>query len=328
MAGFKPVNPPKQMERQPNKVLWNLVFGLILFVVGLGLYKSSQSIDYSWRWERLPEYILYKSDNVVRAQFDGTVSITADNTVILTDDFDANNIQQVTEFQSSLVYDGDLVFEGDPLTSTVAWKAGPLLDGLVMTLKLSMVALVFALLLGSLTGLARVSPNPALKNLAIVYIELVRGTPLLVQIFIIYFFIGTVLNLDRFTAGATALAVFTGAYIAEIIRAGIESINKGQMEAARSLGMDYNASMRYIILPQAFKRVLPPLAGQFINLIKDSSLVSVIAITDLTKAGREVISVTFSPFEVWFTVALMYLVLTGLLSFLVTRLEKKYALHG
>ena len=92
--------------------------------------------------------------------------------------------------------------------------------------------------------------------------------------------------------------------------------------------MSYHTAMRYIILPQAFKRVLPPLAGQFINLIKDSSLVSVIAITDLTKAGREVISVTFSPFEVWFTVALMYLAITGLLSFCVTRLEKKYALHN
>jgi polar amino acid transport system permease protein len=156
-------------------------------------------------------------------------------------------------------------------------------------------------------------------------VELIRGTPLLVQIFIVYFFIGTVLNLDRFTAGVAALAVFTGAYVAEIVRAGISSIHKGQMEAGRSLGMTSAQTMRYVILPQAFKRVLPPLAGQFINLIKDSSLVSVISITDLTKAGREVVSSTFSPFEVWFTVALLYLVLTGTLSFLVRRLEVKYA---
>jgi polar amino acid transport system permease protein len=122
-----------------------------------------------------------------------------------------------------------------------------------------------------------------------------------------------------------ALAVFTGAYVAEIVRAGISSIHKGQMEAGRSLGMTSAQTMRYVILPQAFKRVLPPLAGQFINLIKDSSLVSVISITDLTKAGREVVSSTFSPFEVWFTVALLYLVLTGTLSFLVRRLEVKYA---
>jgi polar amino acid transport system permease protein len=147
----------------------------------------------------------------------------------------------------------------------------------------------------------------------VTYVELIRGTPLLVQIFIVYFFIGTVLNLDRFTAGVAALAVFTGAYVAEIVRAGISSIHKGQMEAGRSLGMTSAQTMRYVILPQAFKRVLPPLAGQFINLIKDSSLVSVISITDLTKAGREVVSSTFSPFEVWFTVALLYLVLTGTL---------------
>jgi polar amino acid transport system permease protein len=120
----------------------------------------------------------------------------------------------------------------------------------------------------------------------VTYVELIRGTPLLVQIFIVYFFIGTVLNLDRFTAGVAALAVFTGAYVAEIVRAGISSIHKGQMEAGRSLGMTSAQTMRYVILPQAFKRVLPPLAGQFINLIKDSSLVSVISITDLTKAGR------------------------------------------
>ena len=164
-----------------------------------------------------------------------------------------------------------------------------------------------------------------LKKLSITYVELIRGTPLLVQIFIFYFFIGTVLNLSRMTAGIAALAVFAGAYLAEIVRAGIQSIHKGQMEAARSLGMNYFQAMRYVILPQALKRTLPPMAGQFISLIKDSSLVSVIAITDLTKAGREVVTNTFSPFEVWFTVALMYLVLTSTLSYLVQRLEWRLA---
>ncbi|MFB9888161.1 amino acid ABC transporter permease, partial [Balneatrix alpica] len=171
----------------------------------------------------------------------------------------------------------------------------------------------------------RIARNPAIRNLSITYIEIIRGTPLLVQIFIFYFFIGTVLELDRFTAGVAALAVFTAAYVAEIVRAGIQSIPPGQMEAARSLGMSYVQAMVYVILPQAFKRTLPPMAGQFINLIKDSSLVSVISITDLTKAGREVVSATFAPFEVWFTVALLYLVLTGGLSWAIQRLEKKLA---
>ena len=200
-----------------------------------------------------------------------------------------------------------------------------LLQGLKLTLIVTLISAVVAMVLGLGFAVARRSPVRAVARTAGFVVELVRGTPLLVQIFIVYFFIGTVLNLDRFTAGVAALAVFTGAYVAEIVRAGISSIHKGQMEAGRSLGLTSAQTMRYVILPQAFKRVLPPLAGQFINLIKDSSLVSVISITDLTKAGREVVSSTFSPFEVWFTVALLYLVLTGTLSFLVRRLEVKYA---
>ncbi len=229
----------------------------------------------------------------------------------------------VKKFDNIEINDGDLVFEGDVIAGVESIELGPLAWGLLMTLKLSVVSLIFALFIGLFTGLARISANPALKNLAITYIELVRGTPLLVQIFIFYFFIGTVLDLDRFTAGVAALSVFTGAYIAEIVRSGIQSIAPGQMEAARSLGMTYVQAMTNVILPQAFKRTLPPMAGQFINLIKDSSLVSVISITDLSKAGREVVNSTFAPFEVWFTVALLYLVLTGLLSWLVQRLEKR-----
>jgi len=221
--------------------------------------------------------------------------------------------------------EGDPVFQGDIIALREGWRAGPLLVGLWITLKISAFSLVFALLLGLVAGLGRVSSNPAAFNLSTAYVELIRGTPLLVQIFIFYFFIGTVLELSSFTAGVAALAVFTGAYVAEIVRAGIEAVPRGQMEAARSLGMSYAKAMRHVILPQALRKTLPPLAGQFINLIKDSSLVSIIAITDLSKSGREIVSSTFSPFEVWFTVALMYLALTGSLSLLVRRLEQKLA---
>jgi polar amino acid transport system permease protein len=221
--------------------------------------------------------------------------------------------------------DGDLVFEGDVIAKVKQIKPGPLLVGLYVTLKISVISIFFAIIIGIIAGIFRISNNPVLKKLTITYIELIRGTPLLVQIFIFYFFIGTVLNLDRFTAGVAALSIFAGAYIAEIVRAGIQSIPKGQMEAARSLGMNYYQAMRYIVLPQALKRTLPPMAGQFISLIKDSSLVSVISITDLTKAGREVVTSTFSPFEVWFTVALLYLVLTSGLSFVVQLLERRLA---
>ena len=324
------INPKitRQMEKQPNLLLWHGVFLLMVLAAIFGIYKAVQAVDYTWRWERIPQYIAYQAEQKQYAEFDGTVvagtTAAEKGKLFLQDDLDPNRRQAIAS-TGTQVAEGDTVFLGDTLDVQLSWTAGPIAWGVWVTVKLSLVAGVFAILLGTLAGLARLSPTPALRNLAVTYVELIRGTPLLVQIFIVYFFIGTVLNLDRFTAGVAALAVFTGAYVAEIVRAGISSIHKGQMEAGRSLGMTAAQTMRYVILPQAFKRVLPPLAGQFINLIKDSSLVSVISITDLTKAGREVVSSTFSPFEVWFTVALLYLVLTGTLSFLVRRLEVKYA---
>jgi polar amino acid transport system permease protein len=217
-----------------------------------------------------------------------------------------------------------MFYHSDEGRGFFGWVAGPLMTGLWMTLKISFIAVICAIFIGLFTGLARISDQPALRWISTMYVELVRGTPLLVQIFIFYFFIGTVLNLTRFAAGTAALATFAGAYVAEIVRAGIQSISWGQMEAARSLGMSYVQAMRYVILPQAFRRILPPLAGQFISLIKDSSLVSVIAINDLTKSGREVITSTFSTFEIWFTVAGLYLVLTFSFSMLIGYLERRY----
>ena len=179
--------------------------------------------------------------------------------------------------------------------------------------------------LGLFTGLARVSNNFTLNGLAGIYVEVIRGTPLLVQIFIAYFFFGTVFDLNRNVAGIGALALFAGAYVAEIVRAGIQAIPKGQMEAARSLGMSLPYAMIEIILPQAFKKILPPLSGTFISLIKDSSLVSVIAITDLTKSGREIITSTFATFEIWLVVAAMYLIVTSVLSQFVFHMERRLA---
>jgi len=171
----------------------------------------------------------------------------------------------------------------------------------------------------------KISRNFTVSTLAAIYVEIIRGTPLLVQLFIAYFFFGTVFNLDRVVAGIGALALFAGAYVAEIVRAGIVAIPRGQMEAARSLGMSLPQAMRDIILPQAFIRILPPLSGQFISLIKDSSLVSVIAITDLTKSGREIITSTFATFEIWLVVAAMYLIVTSVLSQFVFYLERRLA---
>ena len=309
--------------RAKKDLAWNVVFYLILASLVFGLYSATLKIDYNWRWHRIPQFILYSAEETVKAPFDGTAKVSQNEIAIVP--YDGGEPFKVSKPDKSSIGDGDTVLRGHTVAVNTSWKAGPLLVGLATTLQISFFSIIFAIIIGVVAGLARISSNPAFKKLSILYIELIRGTPLLVQIFIFYFFIGTVLSLDRFTAGVAALAVFTGAYVAEIVRAGIQSIHKGQMEAARSLGMSYPKAMIHVVLPQAIKRTLPPMAGQFISLIKDSSLVSVISITDLTKAGREVSATTFSPFETWFTVALLYLVLTSGLSVLVQKLEKKMA---
>ena len=291
----------------------------------MGMYFASRQVHYDWRWERVPEYLVSTDGREIVAPFDGTVVLAPDSRSLLLTPLLGGEPLRVEGFDRVEIADGDIVFEGNTLGREHGWSPGPLAVGLWMTLKISVVSLAFALVLGLAAGLARVSNSVAARDLAALYVEVIRGTPLLVQIFIMYFFIGTVLSLSAFAAGVAALAVFTGAYVAEIVRGGIEAIPRGQSEAARSLGMSAWQSMRHVVLPQALRNSSPSLAGQFINLIKDSSLVSIMALTDLTKAGREVVSSTFSPFEVWFCVALLYLVLTGALSWAVRRMERRLA---
>jgi polar amino acid transport system permease protein len=315
-----------QAHPDPRRWLWHGVYAIVVVALGASVYAVSQRVDYDWRWERIPQYILSHEGERVPAPADGVVKLLPDPRAFeIHTQSDPPQVTRIENVDRIAAGDGDPVFTGDIVAIREGYAAGPLLIGLWITLKISAWSLVFALLLGLVAGLGRVSANPAAFGLATTYVEIIRGTPLLVQIFIFYFFIGTVLELSPYTAAIAALAVFTGAYVAEIVRAGIEAVPRGQMEAARSLGMGYAQAMRHVILPQALRRTLPPLAGQFINLIKDSSLVSIIAITDLSKAGREIVSSTFSPFEVWFTVALMYLALTGTLSLLVRRLERRLA---
>lgn len=309
------------MQSKSSNWVGHLIYGLIMLMLVSAVYFSGRSINYNWHWDRLWPYVVNTEMQEIRATGDGTSTIQDGRLVI---EFDNQSTPQVIENYTQLVVgEGDLIFQGDTVAKLNEWRFGPIATGLWVTIEISFISLIFAVILGLIFGLMRVSKNLTIRNLAITYVELIRGTPLLVQIFIVYFFIGTVLDFERFTAGVVALSVFTGAYVAEIVRAGIQAIPSGQMEAARSLGMTYPKAMRYVILPQALKRTLPPLAGQFINLIKDSSLVSVISITDLTKAGREVVSGSFAPFEVWFTVAALYLVVTGTLSWAIQRLEKR-----
>ena len=293
-----------------------------------GLWVATKKIDYTWRWNRIPQYFFYHQEDVKASPFDGRVSQIdnlGDTTkVTVVSENDEVKVFHIDTKTLRVVIDEDL-FEYDQLGATFEWHAGPLMVGLWTTLWLSAAASVFGMIIGLITGLCRVSNNITLRQLSVFYIEIIRGTPLLVQIFIFYFFLGTVLDISRIVAGVSALAIFAGAYVAEIIRAGIQSIPKGQMEAARSLGLNVPQAMIHIILPQAFKRTLPPLAGQFISLIKDSSLVSVIAITDLTKSGREVITSTFATFEIWFVVALLYLMLTSVLSQVIAWVERRLA---
>jgi len=308
---------------------WQLLLAVILIVMAAGIYGSVKRIDYEWRWYRVPQYFLYKAEDPIKISDDGIVEeiTSAGGTATITVNL-VDGSRQVLEVDAATVKvdEGEDLFIGDTVGYVVTWRLGPLLTGLVTTMWISAAASVLGLAIGLVAGLMKISRNYTVSMLAAIYVEIIRGTPLLVQIFIAYFFIGTVFNLDRNVAGIGALALFAGAYVAEIVRAGIQSIPKGQMEAARSLGMSLPQAMTEIILPQALKRILPPLSGQFISLIKDSSLVSVIAITDLTKSGREIITSTFATFEIWLVVAAMYLIVTSLLSQFVFYLERRLAI--
>ncbi len=204
------------------------------------------------------------------------------------------------------------------------YYAGPLWDGLMVTLLISGVSLVLAFFIGLTTALFRLSNSFVAQFIARIYLEAIRNTPLLIQLFFIYFVLGPVLGINRMTSAILALSLFEGAYASEIFRAGIVSIQKGQWEAAYSLGLSNFHTYLYIVLPQAIRRTLPPLTSQAISLIKDSALVSTIAIYDLTMQAQAVIAETFLTFELWFTVAGMYLVVTLTLSILVNYMEQRF----
>lgn len=201
-----------------------------------------------------------------------------------------------------------------------------LLQGAWVTVRITVLSLVFGILLGTLVALARMSPVRWLSGLTLSYIELLRGTPLLVQIFLIFFGIPqlTQQQINEFVAGVIAFSVNSSAYVAEILRAGIQSIPKGQREAALSLGLSPTQTLRYIILPQAFTRVIPPLVNEGIALLKNSSLLSAIAVVELTRAGQLISARTFKPFEMYLAVSLIYLVMTLILSFVARQLEARW----
>lgn len=203
--------------------------------------------------------------------------------------------------------------------------AGPILKGLAVTLNITWISLILTFAIGLITALLRLSGSMVGRIIARVYLETARNTPLLVQLFFIYFVVAPVLGIERFAAAVLALSLFEGAYASEIYRAGIVSIHRGQWEAARSLGLGTWHCYRLVILPQAIRRVLPPLTSQAVSLIKDSSLVSVLAVYEMTMQANAIVSQTFLVFEMYFTIAAIYLALTLALSRMVARLERCFA---
>ena len=211
---------------------------------------------------------------------------------------------------------------------SLIWNSLPLLlAGAGVTIEITAIAVGLGFVFGLITSVCRLSGVKILNILAVCYVNIIRGTPLLVQIFLIYFALPMIIGerITPFVAAVAACSVSSGAYVAEIFRAGIQSVDKGQMEAGRSLGLSWMQTMRYIILPQAFKLVIPPLGNEFISMTKETSLVSVIGFEELTRRGQLIIAKTYGSFEIWLTVAFIYLVMTFTIAQLVSYLERRFA---
>lgn len=279
---------------------WLIILALIIFVAVVW-YRIDGALNYKWRWEIIPNYILRWNED------------------------------------------------------SQSWVANVLLQGVITTIRVSLYASVLALLLGTILGIARCASNLAVRMLARTYLEFLRNIPPVVVIFIFYFFLSEQLivafnieswargiarsedkavweflfgDMRRFPSlisGVIVLALFESAFVGEIVRAGIQSIHKGQHEAAQSIGMSRFQQMRFIILPQAFKRVVPPMANQFISLIKDSSIISLISVQELTFKTVELVASTRAIFEAWITTALFYFLICFALSMLFRRLEHQPA---
>ncbi|ALS79865.1 MULTISPECIES: amino acid ABC transporter permease [Planococcus] len=204
-----------------------------------------------------------------------------------------------------------------------------LMEGLKVTLYIFAIAIVLGFLIGLIVALFRLAPLKILNWIAKIFVDAIRGTPFIVQLFFIYFGLNSLafISLDNTTAGIVTVAINAGAYFSEIIRAGIQSIDKGQTEAARSLGLNSTQNMRYIILPQAFRRMLPTITNQAIISLKDTSLLSVIGVADLTQEGRIQASATFDAFNVYLILGIIYFVIIYLLSMLASYVERKFVLR-
>ncbi|MDB4223755.1 amino acid ABC transporter permease [Granulosicoccus sp.] len=294
------------MRINNKKIHWLdfVLLAVLVAVIAIVWYRIDGALNYKWRWEIIPNYIIR--------------------------------------------WDAD----------KQAWVANLLLQGVITTIRVSIYASILAVVLGVILGIARCSKNLAVRMLARTYLEVLRNIPPVVVIFIFYFFLSeqlvTAFNIEgwargiarqednetwefffgdmrrfpQLVSGVIVLALFESAFVGEIIRAGIQSINKGQHEAAQSIGMGKFDQMRYIVLPQALKKVVPPLANQFISLIKDSSIISLISVQELTFKTVELVASTRAIFEAWLTTALFYFIICFTLSMLFRRLENNNVAHS
>ena len=234
------------------------------------------------------------------------------------------NSWRVTFFMAILLLGSLILFAPDPYRSIflVVIKGAP------MTFQVTIMAIIGAIFIGLFCGLGAVSKSRIVNMISGVYVEFIRGIPLLVQLIFIYYAMGRLFRIEGLIAAVAALSICFGAYMGEIVRAGIQAIPKGQMEAAIALGLSRGQAFRYVILPQTIKVVLPAIGNEFISMLKDSSLVSTIALSDILRKGREYISRTFLSLETMLIVALVYLVITLMLSRLVGMLEERLHRHG
>lgn len=310
--------------------LWHLLTLAILVIIAVSFWYASVSTEYKWDWNKVSNYFFYSSETVLeKAPSDVEVSNIAvhdGKSTITLIDYGTDEETTITVATDEVkVSQGQALSEGDTISSRGHWTTGPFVEGFFTTLWISIVSGILGMIIGLITGLCRISKNPTLRDLSTVYVELTRALPLLVIIFIVYYVFGTIFDLSHNTAAIISLSFGSGAYIAEIVRGGIQSISKGQTEAARSLGMGAFSTMWLIIFPQALRRMLPALTGQFISLVKDTSLLSVISIVEITRAAQLSITTSLKPFEMWFCAAALYLLINIPLSILARYLEKRLA---
>lgn len=253
-----------------------------------------------------------------------TIQMTDGVLIPRKDDGHVLNSWRITFFSAILLLTGLVMFKPQPYRDIFMVT----IKGTPVTFQATIFAIFGALMIGTITGLGSVSKRRWVNMISGVYVELIRGIPLLVQLIFIYYAMGRFFKIQGMVAAVVALSICFGAYMGEIVRAGIQAIPRGQMEAAIALGLSRSQAFRYVILPQTVKVILPAIGNEFISMLKDSSLVSTIALSDILRKGREYISRTFLSLETMLVVALIYLIITLLLSRLVGILEERLHQNG